>query len=110
MVVTDEPGFTSRIGGVRLEEMVLIEKDGPESLRVTITFTISERDISPWPTILPLMFLRISYSPSTDGKSLAKNTIESYSRDLARYFDFLEKGNLHPLKASQITYGVCDFP
>jgi len=35
-------------------------------------------------------------------KGLAKNTIESYSRDVARYFDFLEKGNLHPLKASQI--------
>jgi integrase/recombinase XerD len=35
-------------------------------------------------------------------KGLAKNTIESYSRDLARYFDFLEKWNLHPLKASQI--------
>jgi len=36
-------------------------------------------------------------------KGLAKNTIESYSRDLARYFDFLEKGGLLPLKASQIT-------
>jgi integrase/recombinase XerD len=35
-------------------------------------------------------------------KGLAKNTIESYSRDLTRYLDFLEKGNLHPLKASQI--------
>jgi len=35
-------------------------------------------------------------------KGLAKNTIESYSRDLARYFDFLEKRSLHPLKASQI--------
>jgi integrase/recombinase XerD len=35
-------------------------------------------------------------------KGLAKNTIESYSRDLTRYFDFLEEGNLHPLKASQI--------
>jgi integrase/recombinase XerD len=35
-------------------------------------------------------------------KGLAKNTIESYSRDLTRYFDFLEKGNLHPLKVSQI--------
>jgi len=35
-------------------------------------------------------------------KGLAKNTIESYSRDLARYFDFLEKNSLLPLKASQI--------
>ena len=35
-------------------------------------------------------------------KGLAKNTIESYSRDLTRYFDFLEKNNVHPLKASQI--------
>ena len=35
-------------------------------------------------------------------KGLAKNTIESYSRDLTRYFDFLEKRSLPPLKASQI--------
>jgi len=35
-------------------------------------------------------------------KGLAKNTIESYSRDLARYFDFLEKRTLPPMKASQI--------
>jgi len=35
-------------------------------------------------------------------KGLAKNTIESYSRDLTRYFDFLEKRPLPPLKASQI--------
>jgi len=35
-------------------------------------------------------------------KGLAKNTIESYSRDLGRYFDFLEKNNVNPLKASQI--------
>lgn len=35
-------------------------------------------------------------------KGLAKNTIESYSRDLTRYFDFLEKNNVHPLNASQI--------
>jgi len=35
-------------------------------------------------------------------KGLAKNTIESYSRDLTRYLDFLEKDNIHPLKASQI--------
>jgi len=35
-------------------------------------------------------------------KGLAKNTIESYSRDLARYFDFLEKRSLPPMKASQI--------
>ncbi len=35
-------------------------------------------------------------------KGLAKNTIESYGRDLARYFDFLGKNSLHPLKASQI--------
>lgn len=35
-------------------------------------------------------------------KGLAKNTIESYSRDLLRYFAFLEKSCLLPLKASQI--------
>jgi integrase/recombinase XerD len=35
-------------------------------------------------------------------KGLAKNTIESYSRDLLRYFAFLEKSRLLPLKASQI--------
>ena len=35
-------------------------------------------------------------------KGLAKNTIESYSRDLLRYFAFLEKSGLLPLKASQI--------
>lgn len=35
-------------------------------------------------------------------KGLAKNTIESYSRDLTRYFDFLEKRTLPPMKASQI--------
>jgi len=35
-------------------------------------------------------------------KGLAKNTIESYSRDLTRYFGFLEKAKLNPLKASQI--------
>jgi len=35
-------------------------------------------------------------------KGLAKNTIESYSRDLLRYFAFLEKRALLPLKASQI--------
>ena len=35
-------------------------------------------------------------------KGLARNTIESYSRDLTRYFDFLEKSSLHPLEASQI--------
>ncbi len=35
-------------------------------------------------------------------KGLSRNTIESYSRDLARYFDFLEKRNLVPLEASQI--------
>jgi len=35
-------------------------------------------------------------------KGLAGNTIESYSRDLTKYFDFLEKRSLPPLKASQI--------
>jgi len=35
-------------------------------------------------------------------KGLAKNTIESYSRDLLRYVAFLEKRALPPLKASQI--------
>ena len=35
-------------------------------------------------------------------KGLAKNTIESYSRDLARFFDFLEKRNLLAVKACQI--------
>ncbi|MGE5840674.1 MAG: site-specific integrase, partial [Deltaproteobacteria bacterium] len=35
-------------------------------------------------------------------KGLARNTIESYSRDLTRYFDFLERSCLHPLKATQI--------
>lgn len=35
-------------------------------------------------------------------KGLAKNTIESYSRDLARYFDFLDKAGVSPMQASQI--------
>jgi integrase/recombinase XerD len=35
-------------------------------------------------------------------QGLAKNTIESYSRDLVRYLDFLEKRNQFPLSASQI--------
>jgi integrase/recombinase XerD len=35
-------------------------------------------------------------------KGLSKNTIESYSRDLARYFDFLESNQIDPLHASQI--------
>jgi integrase/recombinase XerD len=35
-------------------------------------------------------------------KGLSRNTIESYSRDLTRYFDFLEKNSLDPLRASQI--------
>jgi integrase/recombinase XerD len=34
-------------------------------------------------------------------RGLSKNTIESYSRDLARYFDFLEKRNVSPPLASQ---------
>jgi len=35
---------------------------------------------------------RTSSPPSEVEKGLAKKPIESYSRDLARYFDFLEKG------------------
>lgn len=35
-------------------------------------------------------------------QGLAKNTIESYSRDLGRYFDFLEKRNVTPAAASQV--------
>ena len=35
-------------------------------------------------------------------QGLAKNTIESYSRDLVRYFDFLEKRNQAPAAASQV--------
>ena len=35
-------------------------------------------------------------------QGLAKNTIESYSRDLAHYFDFLEKRSLPPPSATQV--------
>jgi integrase/recombinase XerD len=35
-------------------------------------------------------------------QGLAGNTIESYSRDVAHYFDFLEKRNLSPPSASQV--------
>jgi integrase/recombinase XerD len=35
-------------------------------------------------------------------RGLAANTIESYSRDLARYFDFLEKRSVYPGSASQV--------
>ena len=34
-------------------------------------------------------------------RGLAKNTIESYSRDLVRFFDFLERGSVSPASASQ---------
>ena len=34
-------------------------------------------------------------------RGLAKNTIESYSRDLTRFFSFLEKRNLSPMDVSQ---------
>ncbi|MBN2032044.1 MAG: site-specific tyrosine recombinase XerD [Deltaproteobacteria bacterium] len=35
-------------------------------------------------------------------QGLARNTIESYSRDLVRYLDFLEKRKTSPLSASQV--------
>lgn len=35
-------------------------------------------------------------------QGLARNTIEAYSRDLVRYFDFLDKRNLPPPSASQV--------
>jgi integrase/recombinase XerD len=35
-------------------------------------------------------------------RGLANNTIEAYSRDLVRYFDFLEKRNVSWLSASQV--------
>jgi integrase/recombinase XerD len=35
-------------------------------------------------------------------QGLSKNTIESYSRDLVRYFDFLEKRKVTPPSASQV--------
>jgi integrase/recombinase XerD len=34
-------------------------------------------------------------------RGLAGNTIQSYSRDLAAFFDFLEKGNLSPLEVTR---------
>ena len=34
-------------------------------------------------------------------RGLADNTVEAYSRDLVRFFEFLEAGNLSPLEVSQ---------
>lgn len=35
-------------------------------------------------------------------KGLSKNTVESYTRDLTKFFDFLEKQNISPIQASSM--------